>query len=598
MPVYSESQIEQIKNRLTISEVISPYVRLTRKGDRYWGLCPFHHEKTPSFTVKDDGGFYKCFGCGKGGSMFDFIMEVEKVTFPEAVEILAKKANVELRHETEQEKKNLSRKKTLQDLYNRIADSFHAILLTKSYAEDARNYMKKRGISDETCDKFKLGFAPDDPKLIYDLLHKNGFSDELLKNSGLFSRGTDDFYPFFRNRFLFPIRTWQGNVVAFSGRDMTGTDRAKYKNSPDTELYSKRNILFGLYESLPMLKTKSEVILCEGNFDVISLHQAGLAYAVAPLGTSFTDEQAKLLRRWISKVYILFDSDDAGQNATSKAILICQQNDIESSVIRLQGAKDASQMLEEQGPQALVSACENSITGFSYLVYSAKKKYDLRQPKSKSSVFKEVKPFLDATSSGIERQGYIKLLSEELGVSEEQIIGDYAQQRKNVPADIEQEEVRTGSKKRNLLNIPRDLNAMLLLMNNRSEFEAFRSMVKINELKDPDAQHLYAVLENASREEVKDIDLVLQMIGNEDLKNLIVLSFDSAIYKPANPAEAVKEAANGIHAEELLEKRRRIQGMVNSGAMEGVPGERLIELMETLRDLDNELLALKKDEVI
>ena len=598
MSVFSENQIEQIKNRLTISEVISPYVRLTRKGDRFWGLCPFHHEKTASFTVKDDGGFFKCFGCGKGGSMFDFIMEAEHVSFPEAVELLAKKAGVELREETEQDRKTSSRKKTLQNLYNRIADSYHAILLNKSYAEEARQYMKKRGISDQTCEKFKLGFAPDDPRLIYDLLHKNGFSDELLKNSGLFVKGSEDFYPFFKNRFLFPIRTWQGNVVAFSGRDMTGTDRAKYKNSPDTELYSKRQILFGLYESIPMFKSKGEVILCEGNFDVISLHQAGLANAVAPLGTSFTDEQAKLLRRWITKAYILFDSDDAGQNATSKAVLICQQNDIECKVIRLQGAKDASQMLEEKGPQALADACNNSITGFSYLVYSAKKKYDLRQPKSKSSVFKEVKPFLDATSSGIERQGYIKLLSEELGISEEQILSDYAQQNKNYPANSNQEQTRTENRNRSLLNIPRDLNAMLLLMNNRSEFERFRSMVRISDLKDPDAQRLYAVLENASREEVKSTELILQMIENEELKNLVVQSFDTALYKPASAKEAVQEAANGIHAQELLEKRRRIQRMINTGTAEGVTEERLIELMEILRDLDNELLALKKDEVI
>jgi len=590
MPVFSDAQIEQIKSRLTISEVISPYVRLTRKGDRFWGLCPFHHEKTPSFTVKDDGGFYKCFGCGKGGGMFDFVMEIEHITFPEAVEQLAKKAGVELKAETDYDRQLNNRKKTLQELYNRIAQSYHLILMTKPYAEEARAYMKKRGITEQTCENFKLGYAPDNTTNLYSTLKQNGFSDDLLKNSGLFTKGSDDFYPFFRNRFLFPIRTWQGNVVAFSGRDMSGQDRAKYKNSPDTELYSKRNVLFGLYESLPMLKKNGEVILCEGNFDVISLHQAGLAYAVAPLGTSFTEEQAKLLKRWVSKAYILFDSDDAGQNATSKALMICQKNDIECGVIRLTGAKDASQMLEEQGAQALINSCNNIITGFSYLVHSAKKKYDLRQPKSKTSVFKEVMPFLDATSSEIERQGYIKYLSEELGVSEEQIIGDYARQKNREPEKIED---RPVSKSRNLLNISRDLNAMLLLINNRSEFERFRKAVRINLLNDKEAQSLYAVLENASREEINDTDLILQMIQDQDLKNLVVQSFDSSLYKVSNPEEAVKEAINAVLLEELLEKRRRIQGMVNSASVEGISDDQLIVLMETLRDLDNEIIALQ-----
>jgi DNA primase len=199
-------------------------------------------------------------------------------------------------------------------------------------------------------------------------------------------------------------------------------------------------------------------------------------------------------------------------------------------------------------------------------------------------------PFLDATSSEIERQGYIKYLSEELGVSEEQIIGDYARQKNREP---EKNETRPVSKSRNLLNISRDLNAMLLLMNNRSEFETFRKAVRINLLNDREAQSLYAVLENASREEVSDTDLILQMIEDQDLKNLVVQSFDSSLYRVSNPDEAVKEAINSVLLEELLEKRRRIQGMVNSASVEGISDSQLIELMETLRDLDNEIIALQ-----
>jgi len=336
MAKYSESVIESIKNRLTVSEVVSQYVTLTRKGDRFWGLCPFHHEKTPSFTVVDEDGFYKCFGCGKGGSIFNFVMEMEHVGFSEAVEILAKKAGIELKKETEGEKKEYSKQKAIEELYNRLSKTYHLILLSHPQAQGAREYLEKRKVSQQTIEKFQLGYAPDDPKWLYGFLRKNNYSDEVLKESGLFSKNYEQL-PLFRNRIMFPIRTWQGNCVAFGGRDLSGESRAKYINTPETVIYSKRHVLFGFYESLPAIKEKKEITLCEGNFDVVSLHQAGLTYAAAPLGTAFTEEQAKLIKRYCNKVNLLFDSDSAGQNATAKALLICQKLDLTNFVVKLDG---------------------------------------------------------------------------------------------------------------------------------------------------------------------------------------------------------------------------------------------------------------------
>lgn len=593
MAKYSEAVIEDIKNRLPVSEVVSQYVKLTRKGDRHWGLCPFHHEKTPSFTVLDSGGFYKCFGCGKGGSIFDFIMEMEHVSFPEAVEILAKKAGIELKEESEGEKRQYSKQKAIGELYDRLYKTYHTILLTHPQAQAARDYLAKRKVSADTIEKFQLGYAPDDPKWLYGFLRKNNYSDEVLKESGLFSRNYETL-PLFRNRIMFPIRTWQGSCVAFGGRDLSGESRAKYINTPDTAIYSKRNVLFGFYESLSTIKEKKEITLCEGNFDVISLHQAGLTYAAAPLGTAFTEEQAKLIKRYCDRVNLLFDSDSAGQNATAKALLICQRLDLTNYVVKLEGAKDASQMLEEQGEQTLAKSAVNAVTGFSYLVSSALKMYDIRQPKGKSSVFKEVRPYLDATSSDIERQGYIKYLSDVLRIPEEKILSDYMKQRGTEPEPKEEEKATIGIAY-NPLKASTELNAMLILMKNRDLFERFRTKVKVSDMVDPLARKLYTVLEDASRQDVRTPEMLLQMIEQQELKDLTVTAFASPMYDRSNAEKVLEDAVLQIRLRRLEEKRNRVLRLLSSGEMENMDASEVGQYLSMKASLDKDIEELKEE---
>lgn len=593
MAKYSEAVIEDIKNRLPVSEVVSQYVKLTRKGDRHWGLCPFHHEKTPSFTVLDSGGFYKCFGCGKGGSIFDFVMEMEHVSFPEAVEILAKKAGIELKEESEGEKRQYSKQKAIGELYDRLYKTYHTILLTHPQAQAARDYLAKRKVSADTIEKFQLGYSPDDPKWLYGFLRKNNYSDEVLKESGLFSRNYETL-PLFRNRIMFPIRTWQGNCVAFGGRDLSGESRAKYINTPDTAIYSKRNVLFGFYESLSTIKEKKEITLCEGNFDVISLHQAGLTYAAAPLGTAFTEEQAKLIKRYCDRVNLLFDSDSAGQNATAKALLICQKLDLSNFVVKLDGAKDASQMLEEQGEQTLAKSAVNAVTGFSYLVSSALKMYDIRQPKGKSSVFKEVRPYLDATSSDIERQGYIKYLSDVLRIPEEKILSDYMKQRGTEPEPKEEEKATIGIAY-NPLKASTELNAMLILMKNRDLFERFRTKVKVSDMVDPLARKLYTVLEDASRQDVRTPEMLLQMIEQQELKDLTVTAFASPMYDRSNAEKVLEDAVLQIRLRRLEEKRNRVLRLLSSGEMENMDASEVGQYLSMKASLDKDIEELKEE---
>lgn len=593
MAKYSEAVIEDIKKRLPVSEVVSQYVKLTRKGDRHWGLCPFHHEKTPSFTVLDSGGFYKCFGCGKGGSIFDFIMEMEHVDFPQAVEILAKKAGIELKEESEGERRQYNRQKAIGELYDRLYRTYHSILLTHPTAKAAREYLERRKVSAQTIERFQLGYAPDDPKWLYGFLRKNDYSDEVLKESGLFSRNYETL-PLFRNRIMFPIRTWQGSCVAFGGRDLSGESRAKYINTPDTSIYSKRNVLFGFYESLPTIKERKEITLCEGNFDVISLHQAGLTYAAAPLGTAFTEEQAKLIKRYCDRVNILFDSDSAGQNATAKALLICQRLDLTNYVVKLEGAKDSSQMLEEKGGEMLAKSAVNAVAGFSYLVSSALKMYDIRQPKGKSSVFKEVRPYLDATSSDIERQGYIKYLSDVLRIPEEKILSDYMKQRSTTPEPKEEGPATIGIAY-NPLKASTELNAMLILMKNRDLFEDFRMRVKVSDLSDPLARQLYTVLEDASRQDIRTPEMLLQMIAQQDLKDLTVTAFESPMYDRTNAEKALDDAVLQIRLRRLEEKRDRVLRLLSSGEMDSMGADEVGQYLSMKASLDRDIEDLKEE---
>ncbi len=594
MAKYSESVIEEIKSRLSIVDVISQYMTLTNRGDRFWGRCPFHEDKTPSFSVLPEKGFYHCFSCKKSGSIFDFVMEMEHLTFPEAVQTLARKAGVALQEETEEDKKHRNQVDALYELYERIAGSFHYILLNSPQAAHARDYLKRRRVSDDMLEKFQLGYAPADSGWLYDFLSKKKYSDDLLALSGLFSKRNPQF-PMFRDRIMFPIRTWQAKTVAFGGRDLTGSERApKYINTPDTPIYSKKHVLFGMYEALPALKLKKQVTLCEGNFDVIAMHQSGVDTAVAPLGTAFTNEQAKLVRRYCDRADLVFDSDSAGQASTGKALVICQSFGLENYVLHIDGGKDASEVVEKQGENALKQTLSRSLQGFDYLVQNAINQYDVQKPKGKSAVFSAVKPYLDATDSEIERQSYIRHLADILKVDESTIIGDYQQQggvSSSVNAIVKEppQEMSLNPAKATL-----DLYAMLALINNRHLFESFRRLLKIEDLEDGAAVELYSVLEDATREGVgKTDEVVLQMIQNDQLRQLVAASFQTEEFK-ANPQGVLTESIDRIHLRKLLKRQRNNVNLLTMAESEDGEASEIIDLLLEKQEIDRDIAETRR----
>lgn len=599
MARFSDRNISDIKNKLTISEVVGSYVPLINKGGRMWAKCPFHgngNERTPSFALNDREGFYHCFGCNESGDMFTFIEKMEKVDFNEAVMILARKAGVELEAVSGSIRKDKD-EEVLYDLNKRLAGTFSYILKNSDEARGAREYLERRRVSQEMIDRFCLGYAPRNTEWLYSFLRNKGYSDDLLRKSGLFSQNHYP-YPLFANRLMFPVRSWRGHFIAFSGRDLSFSDRApKYVNSPDTIVYSKKANLFGLYEALDTLKkTKGPVILCEGNFDVVSMHQSGLTSAVASLGTAFTEDQCRLLSRYTDRLDLLFDSDEAGQKAAVKTISIAHSAGLECFVHRLESAKDSSELLEKKGEEEVTKEFEKSETAFGYLVQLYQKKYNTRTPRGKSDFLRSISGFLLSTESSVELDTYVQQLSLILSVPVETIRGDLVNLKSNAPLRMEDSRSTETVKSDNAFNPARvsvDLYAMLFLANHRDLFRIYRSRIGVTDLKDDDAVIVYMALENAMRNGFSSNELFLSLINDERIRNYVATSFELDEYSNGK-VSALDEAVDRIALRGMEERRSLIAKQLTAFG-DSLDQDQIDEALERVTELDKDISVLRNE---
>ncbi len=406
MPYYSDEIIEEVRSRTDIVDVISRYVNLQKKGSQYFGLCPFHNEKTGSFSVSPQKQMYYCFGCGAGGNVFSFLMAYENMTFKEAVEELAPKCGVTLpqREMTYQEKQRADKRTRLFEI-NKEAAAYYYKMLRSPEGQQAMAYFTKRELTAETLHKFGLGCTSKYSDSLYKYLRSKGYEDNILKDCGLVTidekrGGHDKFW----NRAMFPIFDANGKVVAFGGRVM-GEGEPKYLNSPETEIFNKSKTLFGLYFAR---KTRREqFILCEGYMDVISLHQAGFDNAVASLGTALTEGHAGMLKRYVKDVYLSYDSDGAGQKAALRAIPILKNAGISCRIINMSPYKDPDEFIKALGPEEYEKRILNAENSFMYQVRMKEKNYDLTDPEKKSDFQKEVaRMIVTEFPTQLERENY------------------------------------------------------------------------------------------------------------------------------------------------------------------------------------------------
>lgn len=418
--------IDEVVSRTDIVSLVGQYVELKQKGKDHWGCCPFHLENSPSFHVVPERNMYKCFGCGKGGGTINFLMEMENLRFLEAVEKLANQAGMQMPAYSSGDKQKQAVKHKILEI-NKCAARYFYTMLNSVEGERARQYLMERRLSRETLVRFGIGFAPDGWSGLIEGMKFHGISVEDLEEAGLVKRGDrGQVYDRFRNRIMFPIIDVKGDVIGFGGRVMDDS-MPKYMNSPETPVYDKSRNLYGLVLAK---KTKmGRVLLTEGYMDTIALHQAGFDGAVSSSGTAFTEGQAVLLKRIFKEVVICFDSDDAGVNATQRAIPILEKAGLEVRVLQMRGAKDPDEYIKAEGREAFMNLIDHSLHHMDYRLEQLKKKYDIEDMAQKVQCIQEVSGFLATVESPVEREIYGNRVAQELKLTLDAVLMEVEKER-------------------------------------------------------------------------------------------------------------------------------------------------------------------------
>ncbi|MDR0759229.1 MAG: DNA primase [Treponema sp.] len=577
----SEITVKEVTDKLDAVAVVAEYVRLEKRGGRLWGCCPFHNEKTASFTVDPERKLYYCFGCHKGGTVISFIMEMEKLSFPEAVETLAKRSGVEVIYDgfrdNKEERENAVRKEELYDLYQRVAGSFHHWLMKTREGKPALDYIVNRGVSGELIERFRLGYTPRDRSWLFAFLTGKGYSPEFLAASGLFSPK----YPrssFFSGRLMFPIADRQGRTVAFGARflatpgEENAVESPKYINSLESGIYKKGQTLFAIDQAKAEIRRTKEAYLAEGYMDVIALHQAGIANAVAPLGTAFTEDQAKLLRQWADRVILLFDADKAGQDAAVKAILTCRKSGL-SAFVAVPGRglsedpaspsffKDPADILKEKGPLALQKSAKCCIIDFEYLVSRARGFFDSSGAEGKAKAVNFMFPYIEAMDSEVSKNTCIEDIADAFGVERQAVAADFrqygrtdGQRRVTVPKDAPPPQAKPV-----LMND--ELFLLTAVLVNPDWYPKLRaslsSVLPIEEIDDPRAKELFIALEEWFRNDAPGMDDLLARIQDEALRNFVIKQAASQAFSQ-NPELLFEESMKRMQQKRLERRQREI----------------------------------------
>lgn len=588
MPWYSEEQIEEVRSRSDIVSVIGRYVRLKRAGSGYTGLCPFHNEKTPSFHVNPARQMYKCFGCGVGGNVLTFVMEYENLTFPEAMEMLAQEAGIELPKQelTAQQKQQESLRQTLLEI-NKKAARYYFALLKSPRGKPGYDYLTGRGLSDETILHFGLGYAGQGGGELYQYMKKEGYSDSVLKETGLFKMDERGAYDKFWNRVMFPIMDANNRVIGFGGRVM-GDAKPKYLNSPETKIFDKSRNLFGL--NYAKRGKRSNMILCEGYMDVIALHQAGFTNAVASLGTAFTEQQANLIRRYTDEVLLTYDSDGAGIKAAMRAIPMLRRAGITGKVIHMEPYKDPDEFIKNLGAEEFEKRMEEAQNSFFFEIEVIKKNYSMSDPEQKTKFIHETARKLLVFEEKIQRDNYLEAVAARYNIKTEdlrQLVVRYGNQMpsgyQEVMEERQQERIRKGKKKETREGISYSYRLLLSwLIEEPKLFVQIREWIKPEDFEEglyrTVAKELYDQLDRGDLEpariighfeEVEDQNKVASMfqtsfgskIENDEKKkaitDLILKIKEHSIERQAGQITDLNEL------QKLVQQKKMLQGAVN-----------------------------------
>lgn len=566
MAIYTDELKEEIRSANDIVDVISQYVSLKRSGRNFFGLCPFHKEKSPSFSVSPDRQYFHCFGCNKGGDVFTFVSEIERLSFKETIELLAERAGIDLPvAENSEFNKNQYLKDRMYKINSATAIFYHERLY-KPLAKIAQEYVKKRKLDNNTIKAFKIGYSGEYNEL-YKHLRASGFKDDEILQTGLVNK-TDkgEFIDRFRKRLMFPIMDVSGKVIAFGGRKLEKNEKlAKYINSNENLVYSKKKHLFAL--NLAKQSNSKKLILVEGYMDAVSLYQRGITNVIASLGTALTEEQGRLIRKYSEQVIISYDSDSAGQDAILRALGILNKQGCDARVLQMEGAKDPDEYVVKYGSGRFNLLVENAISLTEFKIKMLKQKYDLNNSGDKIRFLKELTKILAEVENKIEREIYVDKISQMYNISKEAI---YAEINKNLYKSSKEDVLsKTISKKKkeNIVSeatLKREKMILFLLINHFEEsYEPIVTNITPEDFKSDLYRKIYRIILESTAE---SSDKVLQLISN--IEDTEIQSSVSEILVTDYGIESVKKCIEDVikiyNKDKIINRKMTIIKMLES----------------------------------
>ena len=581
---YSDDIIEEVRMKNDIVDVVSQYVKLNRRGNTYFGLCPFHNEKTPSFSVTPSKQMYYCFGCGAGGNVYNFVMEYENYTFGEALQHLADRVGVQLpKIEYSREAREKAEKRATLLEINKLAASYFYYQLRRENGSQAYAYLINRGVSEDTIKKFGLGYSDKYSDDLYKFLKSKNYSDDLLRESGLFN--VDErhgMYDKFWNRVIFPIMDVNNRVIGFGGRVM-GDGKPKYLNSPETKIFDKSRNLYGL--NIARTTRKNYLILCEGYMDVISMHQAGFTNAVASLGTALTSGHASLLKRYTQEVLLLYDSDDAGVRAALRAIPILREAGITSRVVSLKPHKDPDEFIKALGGEEFEKRLERAMDSFMFRIHMAQKEFTMEEPQGQNRFFERCAQMLLELSDELERNLYIEAIVKDCrgyGISVEDLrkrVNTLA--LKGTPAEQRVQPKTTGAqpKKRDSASEKAQKLMLTWLVTYPGIFDTVVRYIQPSDFVVPLYRQVAEMLYQQHEEgDVNPARLMNAFIDSEEQREVSSL-FNATIHleTPEEQNRAFSDAVLRIRDESLKEKNKTLDPADMKGLQELVKAKKDLE---------------------
>jgi len=594
MAKISSVTIDEIDKRGDIVALVSEYTKLEQRGANWWGCCPFHNEKTPSFNIMSEKNMYHCFGCGAGGGIIKFYMEMEKLSFVEAVLALAKKNNIEVIYEGNADfiPQKDSTSDAYKELYTRVSGSFHYFLTQREEGSFAKNYLLQRGFTEQSIKNFQLGYAPRNRKWIKTFLRQKHYSDAFINDSGLVSTKYPD-YSFFANRLMFPIHNKNGDVVAFSARLLEG-EGPKYINSRESSIYKKREELYGFFQAKKRIRTEKKILLCEGNFDVIAFHQAGIDYAVASLGTALTEEQIDLFSRFVDTVFLFYDDDLAGQKACQKAIFMLRKKDLTVKIILPDAGKDPAEILEISGTEALTKLVDKAIIDVDYLLSFYAKEHSIQGPEGKAKASRAFFSYVDSLHSDIQKDASLERMSQYYTLKPEVVKKEYYSRGSVEASFTKQNSPLLDAQKQKRIVLSAELRAMIAVLANNDCFKEFRSRISVEELDDPLAQDLYIALEESYREGSMSFESIMRKTANPELESLVAKYIVSGEFS-VHFKQIIDDSVLLIKRNNLEKKRDSISNQIRlSDVRDREDQKQLDMLLSEKMHIDLELETLKK----